>query len=82
MYLNVMMSVCPAVAKTWHFDDDDADADVVITCVRVCPLQTVDVIVKLGTVTASDMRMRHVLIISTSPSFKDTQILIMKIINV
>ena len=46
--------------------------------------ETIEVIIKVGMVTDSDMRMHHVLIILTLIylEFKVTQILIMKIINV
>ena len=55
-------------------------------CVRVCvcPSQAIHseivevIIVKLDTVTASDVRMHHVLIVLTSPSSKVTQIEIMR----
>ena len=76
VYVHVCVCVCVSVCLS--------------VCLSVCvslasnSSETIEVtIIKLGPVTASDMRMHHALIILTLTfSFKVTQISIMKIVNV
>ena len=65
-FFSLKFSVCCfKVLSDWKHDYISID-DPACTCAHVCvPQETIKVIIKLGTVTVSDMRMHHVLIIFT-----------------